>query len=219
MHDDGLDGFSKGTCFSRSLSSRRISFRLNKSFPAKNPWKKTRDPFLSVLAFFQKKTLKLWHYKSSTKIRRMALNKTFYFLLNVKIHPVRKRLDKKPRMATLQGINISHLGKFGKSSSQNAIFWGDMLVSWRVTFEGHPNPKLWGIWPSFQALFVTSSEACSSDKFQVKSSENLRVLFEKSPPTTVGSFIVPIQNNALQRRNPWEITIHLHCLMPQNELI
>ena len=29
----------------------------------------------------------------------------------------------------LQGINISHLGKFGKSSTQNAIFWGDMLVS------------------------------------------------------------------------------------------
>ena len=32
-----------------------------------------------------------------------------------------------------QGINISHLGKFGKSSTQNAIFWGDMLVSWRVS--------------------------------------------------------------------------------------
>jgi len=25
-------------------------------------------------------------------------------------------------MDTLQGINISHLGKFGKSSTQNAIF-------------------------------------------------------------------------------------------------
>ena len=29
-------------------------------------------------------------------------------------------------LITLQGINISHLGKFGKSSTQNAIFWGDM---------------------------------------------------------------------------------------------
>ena len=33
---------------------------------------------------------------------------------------------------SLQGIDISHLRKFGKSSTQICHFWGDMLVSWRV---------------------------------------------------------------------------------------
>jgi len=36
---------------------------------------------------------------------------------------------------TLQGINISHLGKFGNSSSK-VPFWEDMLVPWRVFHQG-----------------------------------------------------------------------------------
>ena len=35
---------------------------------------------------------------------------------------------------TLQGTNISHLGKFGKSSTQKCRYCGDMLVSRRVCF-------------------------------------------------------------------------------------
>ena len=34
---------------------------------------------------------------------------------------------------TLQGINICHIGKFGKSSTQNAIFGGYVIVPWRVS--------------------------------------------------------------------------------------
>ena len=42
-------------------------------------------------------------------------------------------MDGKGRGVTLQGINIfPPKGKFGKSSTQNAIFRGDMLVPWRV---------------------------------------------------------------------------------------
>jgi len=33
---------------------------------------------------------------------------------------------------TLQGINISHLGKFGKSSSKCHFFGGYVIVPWRV---------------------------------------------------------------------------------------
>ena len=36
------------------------------------------------------------------------------------------------QIGSLQGIDISHLRKFGKSSTQICHFWGDMLVSWRV---------------------------------------------------------------------------------------
>ena len=132
----------------------------------------------------------------------MAWNKPFYFFLNVKIHPLLNEI-KKPRMATLQGNNISHLGKFWKSSTQNAIFGGYVsFLEGNLSWRGHPNPKLWGIWPSFQALFVTSSEACSSAKFCEIFRKSPGV-FRKITSNNCWVIIVPIQNNnALLRRNP-----------------
>ena len=44
-------------------------------------------------------------------------------------------LKRSNKHCTLQGINISHLGKFGKSSTQNAIKRGDMLVSWVYVYK------------------------------------------------------------------------------------
>ena len=48
----------RGHAFSRSLSSRRISFRLNKSFPAKNPWQK-KHGILFFSVFFNFETMAL----------------------------------------------------------------------------------------------------------------------------------------------------------------
>ena len=85
----------------------------------------------------------------------IAVRRLLYFALGTKIFQ-RNKVD------TLQGINISHLGK--RKIIFKMPFLGDMLVSWRVRwikthhFSGdswmYPDPNVGPLWDiSMQALY------------------------------------------------------------------
>ena len=70
--------------------------------------------------------------KKREQTRRKKNESILQFLLQKDAKTTTKNLNKKKK-ATLQGINISHLGKTNYNL-QNAIFGGICLVSWRVQF-------------------------------------------------------------------------------------
>jgi len=77
---------------------------------------------------------------------------------------------------TLQGINIfPPKGKFGKSSTQNAIFGGDMLVPWRV-YQSRINGLIKGL-----STYIYILDIWISSWGLPKKKEHLLKLYDSGP--------------------------------------
>ena len=87
-------------------------------------------------------------------------------------------------VSTLQGINISHLGK--RTIIFKMPFWGDMLVPWRVSlspklffsiWEGHSRRamRLWGLVGLNKKKLIGYPSYCDGSKFRLPCRERVLV--------------------------------------------